>query len=140
MRNGQKRDVARKLRHNATDAERAMWLVPRDRRLGSAKFRRQVPIGPYIADFASIQQRLVIELDGGQHADSPSDLKRDAFLTAEGWRVLRFWNNDVLANRDGVLEAIQLALTPILSRLRERVAAKRPGEGGCSFAGHDSAS
>ena len=70
------------------------------------KFRRQVPIGPFIADFASIEHRLVIELDGGQHAESPSAARRDAFLTAEGWRVLRFWNSDVMQNRDGVLESI----------------------------------
>jgi very-short-patch-repair endonuclease len=70
MRAGQKRDTARKLRHNATDAELAMWFLLRDRRLGGVKFRRQVPIGPYVADFASIQHRLVVELDGGQYADS----------------------------------------------------------------------
>jgi very-short-patch-repair endonuclease len=121
MREGQKRDAARKLRRNATDAEQMMWFLLRDRRLGSIKFRRQVPIGPYVADFASIQHRLVVELDGGQHADSPGDARRDAFLAGEGWRVLRFWNNDALINRDGVLEAILLALTPALSRKRERV-------------------
>jgi very-short-patch-repair endonuclease len=120
MREGQKRDTARKLRHDATDTERAMWFLLRDRRLADVKFRRQVPIGPYVADFASIQHRLIIELDGGQHADSAKDAKRDAFLKAKGWRVLRFWNNDALANSDGVLEAIQNALTPTLSRKRER--------------------
>ena len=92
----------------------------RDRRFDGVKFRRQVPIGPYVVDFASVQHRLIVELDGGQHADSKTDAKRDAFLAAEGWRVLRFWNIDVLSNRNGVLEAIQLALTPTLSRKRER--------------------
>src|SRR4051812_35918980 len=122
MREGQKRDAARALRHNATDAERIMWLLLGDRRLGGIKFRRQVPIGPFVADFASIELRLVLELDGGQHAESSSDARRDAFLTAEGWRVLRFWNNDVVQNREGVLERIQqvAALTPTLSRTRER--------------------
>jgi very-short-patch-repair endonuclease len=113
MREGQKRDVARTLRRNATDVERIMWRLLRDRRLNRVKFRRQVPIGPYIADFASVQHQLIVELDGGQHADSLSDARRDAFLTAEGWRVLRFWNNDVMGNRSGVLESILqvLALT-----------------------------
>jgi very-short-patch-repair endonuclease len=120
VRKGQKRDVARKLRRNATDAERELWFLLRDRRFDGVKFRRQVAIGPYVADFASIQHRLVVELDGGQHAESVRDARRDAFLVAEGWRVLRFWNNDVLSNRAGVLEAIQLALTPTLSRKRER--------------------
>jgi very-short-patch-repair endonuclease len=73
MREGQKRDIARKLRRDATAAEQLIWLLLRDRRLSGIKFRRQLPIGPYIADFASIQHRLVVELDGGQHADSPRD-------------------------------------------------------------------
>ncbi len=99
-----------------------MWRLLRDRRLGGVKFRRQVPIGPFIADFASIEHRLVVELDGGQHADSKTDVRRDRFLKADGWRVVRFWNNEVMTNREGVLEAVQgaLALTPTLSRKRER--------------------
>ncbi|MGI8525642.1 MAG: endonuclease domain-containing protein [Pseudolabrys sp.] len=120
MREGQKRDVARELRCKSTDVERAVWLLLRDRRLNGIKFRRQVPIGPYVADFASIQHRLIVELDGSQHAGSLSDAVRDTFLAADGWRILRFWNNDVLSNRSGVLEAIQQALTPTLSRKRER--------------------
>jgi very-short-patch-repair endonuclease len=122
MRKGQKRDLARVLRRNATEAEQIMWRLMRDRRLSGVKFRRQVPIGPFIADFASIEHRLVVELDGGQHADSASDVRRDRFLRAGGWRVVRFWNNEVMGNREGVLEAIQnaLALTPTLSRKRER--------------------
>jgi very-short-patch-repair endonuclease len=130
MREGQKRDAARRLRRNATDAERMMWRLLRDRRLSGIKFRRQVPVGPYIADFASIRHRIIVELDGGQHADSFHDAGRDAFLAAEGWRVLRFWNNDVMTNRVGVLESIEqaVALTRLgpsdlatLSRKRERV-------------------
>jgi very-short-patch-repair endonuclease len=99
-----------------------MWRLLRDRRLGGVKFRRQVPIGPFIADFASIGHRLVVELDGGQHADSETDVRRDRFLKADGWRVVRFWNNDVMGNREGVLEAIRdaLALTPTHTRKRER--------------------
>ena len=122
MREGQKRDLARGLRRDATEAERLMWRLLRDRRLGGVKFRRQVPIGPFIADFASIEHRLIVELDGGQHADSETDVRRDRFLKADGWRVVRFWNNEAMRNREGVLEAIQdaLALTPTLSRKRER--------------------
>jgi len=140
MREGQKRDAARALRRNATSAEQIMWRLLRDRRLYGIKFRRQIPIGPFVADFASITHRLVVELDGGQHADSESDARRDAFLASEGWRVLRFWNNDVMQNRTGVLGTIAraTALTRLgpadlatLSRRRERaVRAKRePHEG-----------
>ena len=122
MREGQKRDFARALRRNATEAERIMWRLLRDRRFGGVKFRRQLPIGPFIADFAAIEHRLVVELDGGQHAESETDVRRDRFLKAHGWRVVRFWNNEVMGNREGVLLAIcdALALTPTLSRKRER--------------------
>jgi very-short-patch-repair endonuclease len=122
MREGQKRDAARVLRRNATEVERIMWRLLRDRRLAGVKFRRQVPIGPFVADFASMEHRLVVELDGGQHADNTADARRDAFLVAGGWRVLRFWNNEAISNREGVLETIRdaVALTPTLSRKRER--------------------
>lgn len=129
MREGQKRDGARTLRRNATDAEGKMWRLLRDRRLVGIKFRRQVPIGPFVADFAAISHRLVVELDGSQHAESARDLRRDAFLAADGWHVLRFWNNDVMHNTKGVLESIVqvVALTRLgppvlatLSRKRER--------------------
>jgi very-short-patch-repair endonuclease len=112
MREGQKRNTARALRRNATDAEQTMWRLLRDRRLAGIKFRRQVPIGPYVADFASIAHRLVVELDGGQHAENSYDIRRDAFLASEGWRVLRFWNNDVMRNREGVLESIAQVVGP----------------------------
>jgi very-short-patch-repair endonuclease len=120
MREGQKRDAARALRRNATDVERTMWRLLRDRRLGGAKFRRQFPIGPFVVDFASIEHWIVVELDGGQHAESSSDLRRDEFLTSAGWYVLLFWNNDVMRNQEGVLQRIFDALTPTLSRKRER--------------------
>src|SRR6266542_2532556 len=87
---------ARALRTNLTDAERKLWRAPRDRRLGGTKFRRQAPIGPYIADFICYEARLVIEVDGGQHADSPSDRRRDQWLAVNDGLVLRFWNSDVL--------------------------------------------
>ena len=111
MREGQKRDVARTLRSNATDVETIMWKLLRGRRLAGVKFRRQLPIGPFVADFACVQHKLIIELDGGQHVESAADMKRDAYLTANGWRILRFWNNDVIANREGVLERMLQAIS-----------------------------
>ena len=79
--------------------------------MGGYRFRRQVPLGPYVADFACFEARLIVELDGGQHADrTVEDAAREAWLEAEGFRVLRFWNNEVLGNTDGVTEAIGAAL------------------------------
>jgi very-short-patch-repair endonuclease len=110
MRDGQKRDLARRLRTDMTDCERHLWRDLRSRRFEGHKFRRQVPVGPFIADFACVQSRLIIELDGGQHSGNERDQSRDAFLEREGWRVLRFWNNEVLQNREGVLNVIAEAL------------------------------
>lgn len=93
-----------------TGAEKRLWSHLRDRRLGGFKFRRQHPEGPFVLDFACTEHRLAVEADGGQHADSVADARRTAFLESRGWRVLRFWNNDVLANADGVLDAIVRAL------------------------------
>ena len=101
---------ARSLRRSSTDAERRLWSALRDRRLTKYKFRRQHPIGAYIVDFACTRHALVIELDGGQHADNAADARRTAWLESEGWRVVRFWNNDVLGNVSGVIEAILGAL------------------------------
>ncbi len=111
MREGQKRDIARTLRRKATDVETIVWRLLRGRRFAGTKFRRQLPIGPFVADFACVQHKLIVELDGGQHAESKADTKRDAYLAADGWRVLRFWNNDVIANREGVLERILQVIT-----------------------------
>ena len=97
---------ARALRSNMTDAERKLWYAFRDRRFASFKFRRQVPVGPYIADFICYDAGVVIEVDGGQHADSSSDARRDRWFAANDFLVLRFWNNDVLKNREGVLISI----------------------------------
>lgn len=83
-----------------------MWSLLRDRRLTGFKFRRQAPIGPYIVDFVCYERRLVVELDGSQHAGSASDRVRDAWLEADGFRVLRVWNNQLLAERDAVLEMV----------------------------------
>ena len=105
------KDYAKRLRRDQTTVERKLWLLLRDRRLGGAKFRRQHPIGPFIADFCCAAARLVIEVDGGQHAlRKPEDARRTAFLEAQGFRVLRFWDNDVLSNVEGVLQRILEAL------------------------------
>ena len=110
MREGQNLRKARALRRELTDAERKLWRLLRDRRFGGIKFRRQMPIGPFIADFACPAHRLVIELDGSHHAESASDRRRDAFLKANGWRVLRFWNGDLSENSNAVLARIGTAV------------------------------
>ena len=101
---------ARRLRGDQTDAETALWNRLRSRQIMGHKFVRQFPIGPYICDFVCRERRLVVEADGGQHADSRRDKVRDRFLRDQGYRVLRFWNNDVLGNIDGVLDVIARAL------------------------------
>jgi very-short-patch-repair endonuclease len=95
----------RSLRRNATDAEALLWSRLRNRRLAGYKFRRQHPVGPYVADFACPESMLIVELDGGQHGPE-TDAARAAYLEGQGYTVLRFWNNDALGNTDGVLETI----------------------------------
>jgi very-short-patch-repair endonuclease len=97
---------AKIMRREPTEAETALWRALRNGALSGAKFRRQQPIGPYIADFVCQSHRLVVEADGSQHAESAGDEKRDAFLRSAGYRVLRFWNNDILNNISGVADAI----------------------------------
>ena len=100
------RDNARDLRKNMTDAERRLWSALRGRQIG-ARFRRQAPIGPYIAGFACFDPRLIVEVDGGQHDGRRDyDNRRDGWLKSQGFDVLRFWNNEVLENTEGVLERI----------------------------------
>lgn len=95
---------ARTLRSNMTDVERVVWQAIRGEQMDGYKFRRQFAIGKYIADFACIEKKLVIELDGGQHQDHQDyDEQRNIFMQEQGWQVLRFWNTDVLENPDGVL-------------------------------------
>jgi len=106
----QRTDRSRRLRRDATDAERRLWYRLRARQIAGAKFVRQDPIGPYVVDFACREQRLIVEVDGGQHATDPRDAVRDQWLSDRGYRVLRFWNNDVLGNMEGVLEMIAAAL------------------------------
>lgn len=102
---------ARSLRETPTDVESLRWYHLRDRRLSDHEFRRQRPIGPYFADFACLEAKLIVERDGGQHADAASyDENRTRFMQAQGYRVLRFWNNEVLTQTDAVRERILQAL------------------------------
>lgn len=94
---------ARALRRHMTEAEKRLWSHLRGRRMGGHKFRRQWTIGAYVADFACIELMLVIEADGGQHSENDSDARRTQWLESQGWHVLRFWNNDIVSNIDGVL-------------------------------------
>jgi very-short-patch-repair endonuclease len=99
---------ARNLRNNTTDVERILWQHLRNRQIEGVKFRRQQPVEAYIVDFVSFEKKILIELDGGQHAEKHAqDDKRDACLQANGFMVLRFWNNEVLENLEGVLEKIR---------------------------------
>ena len=98
---------AKHLRKNLTEAERALWKHLRARQMNGFKFRRQAPIGRYVVDFVCYEKRLVIEVDGGQHALSEKDAVRDEWLKQQGFSVLRYWNNDVLKNTDAVLEVIR---------------------------------
>jgi very-short-patch-repair endonuclease len=106
-----KTKLVRRLRHDSTDAERKLWYRLRARSTLGFKVVRQEPIGPYIVDFACRERRLIVELDGSQHADSKSDVVRDQWLAEHRYRVLRFWNNDVMGNIDGVVEMIVKALS-----------------------------
>ncbi|MGI9229865.1 MAG: endonuclease domain-containing protein [Gammaproteobacteria bacterium] len=102
---------ANSLRKSQTDAENLLWYHLRNKQLDGHKFRRQQPIGNYIVDFVCMSQKLVVELDGGQHAEQQArDKERDTWLHKQGYRILRFWNNDVIENCYGVLETIDLAL------------------------------
>lgn len=103
--------LARNLRLNSTDAERWLWSRLRAHQLEGFKFRRQVPVGPYIADFLCAEPALIVELDGGQHAEAVAkDQGRTLYLEAQGYRVLRFWNNEGLQEGEEVLEEILRAL------------------------------
>ena len=115
-----KRAFAKGLRSQMTDAEQRLWYRLRAHRFLDLKFKRQAPIGPYVVDFVCLEYRLIVEVDGGQHAENLSDRRRDAWLTREGYRVLRFWNNDVLKRTDAVLgeiaRAVALEDTPLPAR------------------------
>lgn len=106
---------ARQLRQNQTDVERLLWKYLRNRRFNGVKFRRQYPIGPYIVDFISLENQLIIELDGGQHNTEEGkrkDKERIIWLEKNGYRILRFWNNELISDLDAVLSIVQESLTP----------------------------
>ena len=104
-------DLARELRKNMTDAERRLWAQLRGKQFGGFKFRKQAPIGPYIVDFVCFEKKMIIELDGGQHVlRSLEDETRTSWLNSQGFRVLRYWNHDVLEDLDTLMEAVWTAL------------------------------
>ena len=103
-------NFARQLRANSTDAERKLWSHLRGRQMSGKKFRRKHPIGDFIVDFVCTEIGLVIELDGGQHLESDSDKQRDSWLSEQGFRVLRFWNHEVLTDTQTVLSRIHLEI------------------------------
>ena len=109
----ERRLFARNLRLAPTDAERRLWRQLRGRQLAGAYFRRQHPIGDYVADFCCADLKLVVEIDGSQHAGSEHDEARDGWLEAKGYRVLRFWNNEVLAHTASVVEKILAAIAAL---------------------------
>ena len=101
--------LAKDLRKRTTDTEQLLWQYLRAKHFEGLKFRRQQPIGPYIVDFVCLEKKIIVELDGGQHAlpkETQNDIKRDQWLGGQGYRVLRFWDNEVLSNIHGVLEVI----------------------------------
>jgi very-short-patch-repair endonuclease len=101
---------ARSLRKDETEAEYRLWSDLRNRNLNGFKFSRQIPLGPYFADFLCRDKRLIVEVDGSQHAESPADITRTNWLNNEGYAVLRFWNHEILEERRAVLETIVAAL------------------------------
>ncbi len=108
-----RRNTARRLRANATNAETVLWRHLKKLEPHGTHFRRQVPLGPFVADFACMAARLVVEIDGSQHSDEPNKARDDArtcWLESEGYRVIRFWNNDIVQNAEGVLDVIYGAL------------------------------
>ena len=114
--NAKRTERARELRRVENEAEERLWSDLRGRRLNGYKFVRQLPIGPYFADFACREANLVVEVDGSQHAGSRRDLIRDETMNGNGWSVLRFWHTDILQERESVLETIVAALDGSLTK------------------------
>ena len=122
------RSRAKTMRSAQTDAETRLWQILRAKRFAGNKFKRQLVVDHYIADFACLQRRLVIEADGGQHADNQRDCARDAYLRAQGFQILRFWNNEIFDNEVGVGDAILAALTsPLPAAAARRLSLPRNG-------------
>ena len=116
------------MRTTPTEAEHRLWQILRASRLSGFKFKRQLAIDHYIADFVCLQQRLIVEADGGQHAESAHDNRRDAYLKAQGFRILRIWNNDIFENEEAVCDAILAALTaPLPDAAARRLSLPRTG-------------
>lgn len=109
------RKRAKQMRSEPTPAEHRLWQILRAKRLAGYKFKRQLPIDHYIVDFVCPRRRLIVEADGGDHAENANDVRRDAYLTTQGFRILRFWNNDIFENEEGVLMSILNALERPLS-------------------------
>ena len=106
-------EAARALRKSMTDAERALWRVLRSRQLEGFKFRRQHPIGPFVVDFVCLEHKLILELDGGHHAEQiEADAERTGHLEKMGYRLIRFWNIEVLTEMDGLVTRVLSTLTP----------------------------
>ena len=112
--------TAQELRNNPTQAEKQLWAILRSEGMG-VKFRRQAVIGRYVVDFVCYERKLVIEVDGGQHCQNQKDVRRDAWLKIEGFQVLRFWNNEVLGNLDGVYQKIEDVLKSPLVQVKHRL-------------------
>ncbi len=114
-------EIARKLRRNSTDAELKLWHFLRNRNLAGHKFRRQHPLPPYVVDFVCIESKLIVELDGGQHLEQVAhDEKRTAYFESQDFRLIRFWNDDVLLRSEAVLEEVLRNLTNPLPAQRAR--------------------
>ncbi|GAB1232983.1 endonuclease domain-containing protein [Ferrigenium sp. UT5] len=107
----EQREFARHLRSHMTESEKKLWRQLRAHRLNGEKFRRQQPIGPYVVDFVHFGARLIVEADGGQHNGAPHDEQRDNWLRKQGFTVMRFWNNEIMGNLDGVLATVMNAVT-----------------------------
>ena len=107
----EQREFAKQLRHHLTESENKLWRHLRAHRLNGEKFRRQQPIGPYVVDFVHFGARLIVEADGGQHNGAPRDESRDVRLHARGFKVMRFWNSEIMNNLDGVLATVMTAIT-----------------------------
>ena len=122
------RAYAREMRNKMTDAEALLWKLLRDRRIAGAKFRRQHPVGRYILDFYCVEKQLGIELDGGQHGETVAyDQRRDDWLRGQGIQVLRFWNNQMLAEAEAVMEVIYR--TVVENDSNEKAPRPQAGEG-----------
>jgi very-short-patch-repair endonuclease len=107
----EQREFSRYLRLRMTESEIKLWRHLRAHRLSGEKFRRQQAIGPYVVDFVHFGARLIIEADGGQHGEAPHDARRDAWLREQGFMVMRFWNNEIMSNLDGMLVSVMAAVT-----------------------------